>query len=439
MRHSKHCALDRRRFLQSTAVAAGGAIALPNVVASSALGAGNRAAAGDRIVMGAIGLGGRGSSDMRWLLNEPDVQFVAVCDVRGSRLAGAKNTVDKKYGNTDCKGYRDMRRLLQDRPDIDALLIATGDRWHAQAAMLAMQAGKDMYCEKPGTMTIAEGRALVDVATRYGRIFQTGTQRLSEEKFVFANELALTGRLGELKTVRAHLWPRVKDVTHNAWLPEQPLPAREEVDWDAWLGPVPWRPFNHGYLGGCGAWGIYWDMAAGIAGWGSHTIAQCQFAAGAERTSPVEYTFPGNKSGDGLVARFANGVKLIMQFEGWRGTCGVKFEGTEGWTSVADGYSRPDVSSPALLNDYDRVISEYRAKTQRPFNHVRDFLDCVRSRRAPIAEPEVMHRSMTVNHAINICLYLGRDLKWDPDKEEFVNDAEANRMRSRAIREPWMA
>ncbi len=439
MRQNERCPLNRRRFLQSTAIAAGGVMAMPSIIPSSALGAGERASPSNRIVMGAIGVGGRGSGDMRWLLGQQEVQFVAVCDVRGSRLAAAKNTVDKTYGNTDCKGYRDMRRLLQDHPDIDAMLIATGDRWHAPAAMLAMQAGKDVYCEKPGTLTIAEGRKLVDVASRYGRVFQTGTQRLSEQKFVFADELARTGRLGELKTVRAHLWPRVKDVTHNAWLPEQPLPPREEVDWDAWLGPVPWRPFNHSYLGGCGAWGVYWDLAAGLAGWGSHTIVQCQFAAGTERTSPVEYAFPGNKSGDGLVATFANGVKLVMQFDGgWRGTCGVRYEGTEGWTSVADGYSRPDVSNPALLNEYDRILGAYQSASGRSFNHLRDFLDCVRSRRAPIADPEVMQRSMTVNHAMNICLYLGRDLKWDPDKEEFVNDAEANRMRSRAVREPWV-
>jgi len=317
------------------------------------------------------------------------------------------------------------------------VLIATGDRWHALASILAMRAGKDVYCEKPGSLTIAEGRELVNTAERHSRIFQTGTQRLSEANFVFPTELARTGRLGKLRTVRAHLWPQVQDVTHNVWLPAQPLPAKAALDWDLWLGPVPWRPHNPGYLGGCGAWGIYWDLAAGVAGWGSHTIIQCHMAAKTEYTSPVEYVYPGNRSGDGLVARFANGVELVMQFQGWRGSCGVKFEGSEGWASVADGYALPDVSSPALLTEQKKVMNEYLARAQRPMSHMRDFLTCVRSRRQPVADPEIMHRSMTTNHAINICLALKRDLKWNPEQEEFVGDPEANRMRSRAVRPPW--
>jgi len=254
---------------------------------------------------------------------------------------------------------------------------------------------------------------------------------------VFPTELARRGRLGKLHTVRAHLWPRVQDVSRNEMLPPQPEPPADELDWDLWLGPVPWRPYNGAYLGGCGAWGIYWDLAAGVAGWGSHTIIQCQAAADAEETSPVEYVYPGNLSGDGLVARFANGVKLVLQFDGWRGSCGVRFEGSEGWASVADGYSRPDLSSAALLGEYRRVVDDYTARTQRPLNHMRDFLSCVKSRKPTVAGPEVTHRSMTTNHAINICLALRRDLRWDPQKEQFVGDPEANRFRARALREPW--
>ena len=160
-------------------------------------------------------------------------------------------------------------------------------------------------------------------------------------------------------------------------------------------------------------------------------------AARAEYTSPVEYIYPGNASGDGMVTRFASGVKMVLSFKGWRGTCGVRFEGSEGWASVADGYSMPDVSSPALLAEYRKTMSAYTARHQRPMSHVQDFLSCVKSRRPTVANPDVMHRSMTTNHAINICLALKRDLKWDPGKEAFVGDAEANRMRSRALREPW--
>ncbi len=428
--------ISRRSFLKG--VAAGGAVlAAPYVLTSAALGDADHPPASERIVMGGIGLGGRGSGDLRWLLGQGDVQFVSVCDVAGPRRLRAKNMVDGKNGNKDCKAYIDLREILAESDGIDAMLIATGDRWHALAAILAMRAGKDIYCEKPGTMTIAEGRAVVDTASRYGRIFQTGAQRMNEANFVFPTELARNGQLGKLHTVRAHMWPRVQDVTKNEWLTAQPEPPREQLDWDLWLGSVPWRPYNAAYPGSCGTWGVYWDFAAGVAGWGSHTFIQCHMAAGCEHTSPVEYTYPGNSSGAGMVTRFANGVKMTLEFAGWRGTCGVRFEGSEGWASVADGYPKPDFSSPALQGEFKKVMSDYVARTRRPMNHLRDFLSCVKTRRQPIANPEVMHRSMTTCHAVNICLALKRDLKWDPQKEEFINDPEANRMRARAMRQPW--
>jgi len=428
--------ISRRLFLKGAA-AAGGLLAAPYVLTSAALGAAARPPASDRIVMGGIGLGGRGGGDLDWLLGQGDVQFVSVCDVAGDRRQNAKNMVDGRYRNKDCKAYIDMRELLAEGGGIDAMLIATGDRWHALAACMAMKAGKDVYCEKPGTMTVAEGRALVNTAERHCRIFQTGAQRLSEANFVFPTELARNGQLGKLHTVRAHMWSAVQDVTKNDWLEAQKEPPREELDWDLWLGPAPWRPYNAAYPGNCGTWGIYWDFGAGVAGWGSHTFIQCQMAAGAEHTSPVEYIYPGNSSGAGMVTRFANGVKMVLDFDGWRGSCGVRFEGSEGWASVADGYSKPDFSSPALLGEFKKVMSEYEARTQRPMDHLRDFLSCVKTRRQTVANPEVMHRSMTTCHVINICLALKRDLKWDPQKEEFINDPQANRMRARAMRQPW--
>jgi hypothetical protein len=417
--------------------ASAAALAAPAIIPGTALGKAGAVAPSERIVMGGIGLGGRGSGDLRWLLGQRDVQMVAVCDVQSGRRNAAKAAVDRRNGNTDCATHRDMRDLLAERSDIDAMLIATGDRWHASASILAMEAGKDVYCEKPGSMTVAEGRAVADTAKRYGRVFQTGAQRMSEPKFIFATELARRGLLGELHTVRAHLWGRVQDVTHNAYLPTQPQPSPDELDWDLWLGPVPWRPYNRGYLGGCGAWGVYWDFAAGVAGWGSHTIVQCQAAADALTTSPVHYAYPGNRSGDGMVCTFASGVKLVMSFAGWRGSCGVRFEGRDGWASIADGYGQVDLASPALLGEFKRLTGQYAAETGRPFNHLRDFLACVRSRQETVANAEVMHRSMTTNHAINICLSLQRDLRWDPAAERFVGDDEANRVLSRAARAPW--
>jgi len=163
---------------------------------------------------------------------------------------------------------------------------------------------------------------------------------------------------------------------------------------------------------------------------------------GAADTSAIEYKYVNNESGDGMVTKFANGIEMILERDMdkkyWRGSCGVWYEGTEGWVSAADGYSQPDVSSPAMLDDFRKIVYDYQARTQRPMSHVRDFLDCVKSRRQPVANPVVMHRSMTTVHAANICMWLKRDLKFDPVKEEFINDDEANRFRSRAMREPWI-
>ncbi len=427
--------VTRRRFLRTTAAAAGGLVAAPYVITSTALGAKGRAPASERIVLGAIGLGPRGTGDLGRMMAEPDLQFVAICDIRKSRRLAIKAKADQKYGNKDCAMYRDLREFLAARDDIDAMLIATGDRWHTMASILAMKAGKDVYCEKPGSLSITEGQALVEAAQRYGRIFQTGTQRRSEANFAFATQLARTGRLGKIHTLKAHIASWNPRPSYN-WLPAQPLPPRDEVDWDLWLGPCPWRPYNSRYVRG--GWRGYYDFHSGDMGeWGSHTISQCQMAIDADDTSPVEYDYPGNDTGEGMVARYANGVKLVLVRRGWRGSCGVRFEGSEGWVSVADGYGRPDVSSPALLKNFKEIVQDYVAETRHPMSHVRDLFDCIKTRQQAVAHPETSHRSMTTCHIANICLLLRRNLKWDPVKEEFINDDEANRLRSRAMRPPW--
>jgi predicted dehydrogenase len=423
----------RRTFLKRTAVLA----AVPYFVPSTALGLAGKVTPSERIVLGGIGIGNRGWHDLNWMLPESDVQFVAVCDARKERRKAVKQMVDKRYGNKDCATYRDIRKFLAERTDIDALLIATGDRWHALASILAMRSGKDVYSEKPSSMTIAEGQAVVETAKRYGRIYQTGTQRLSEGNFIFANELIRTGRLGKVHTVRAHIAPWDAAEMRHDWLAAQPEPAREEIDWDEWLGPCPWRPYNIAYTRG--AWRGHYDFHTSCIGeWGAHTFAQCQVAIGAGSTSAVEYKYVNNPTGDGMVTRFANGIKMILQRDGWRGSCGVKYEGTEGWVAAADGYSKPDVSPDSLMKDFRKIVYDYRARTRRPLSHVRDFLDCVKSRRPTIANPVVMHRSMTTVHVANICMWLKRDMRYDPVKEEFINDEEANRLRSRAMREPWI-
>jgi hypothetical protein len=430
--------LTRRSFLKRAALAGGAAVA-PMIVPASVLGRNGFVPPSERIVMAGLGIGGRGSSDLEWMLPNKDVQFVAVCDAKKSQREAVKKKIDNHYGNKDCATYRDIREFLAERTDIDGVLIATGDRWHALASILAMRSGKDVYSEKPSAMTVAEGRAVVDTAKRYGRIYQTGTQRLSEENFVFCIEMARSGRLGKVHTTYAHIAPWDAAEMSFEWLPAETEPSKDEVDWDQWLGPCPWRPYNSAYVRG--GWRGYYDFHTSCIGeWGAHTFAQAQAGIDALNTSAVDYGYVKNDSGDGMVTKFANGAKMILSRgdKYWSGSCGMRFDGPEGWVSAADGYSKPEASSPALLGEFKKVVSDYIARTQRPMSHVRDFFNCIKSRRLTVANPEVMHRSMSTVHAANICMWLKRDVKYDPIKEEFVNDPEANRFLSRAMRSPWI-
>jgi len=417
--------LTRRRFL-TRGVMAASAVALPYYVPVSALGRGGTVAPSERIVMGGIGMGGRGSSDLGWMLNEPDVQWVAVCDVLKSRRQAAKNIVDSKYGNKDCAVYGDMRQLLAERTDVDAVLIATGDRWHALASIMAMRAGKDVYCEKPACLTMVQGQMVVETARRYGRIYQTGAQRLSEGNHVFAIEMARSGRLGQIHTVYADI--RWRDGLRHDWLPAEPEPSKNELDWDIWLGACPWRPYNAGYVNG-GGWYHFYDFATDVAMWGAHSVAQALAGLDMSDVFSIEFEYAGPDQT--MVTRLSSGVKLVLfrvsgsvwePCEYWYGACGERFDGPEGWVAAADGYGSPDVSSPSLLREYKKVLAEYTDRTQRPMNHVRDFFDCIRSRQLTVAHPEVMYRSMNICLAADICERLKRNLKFDLRNAEFVGD-----------------
>jgi hypothetical protein len=442
--------LTRRQFLEGAA-ATGAVLGAPLFVPASVLGLGGATAANSRITLAGIGIGPRGTFVLQRMMREKDVRFVAVADVQKSRRNACKALADKTYGNKDCATFRDFREMLARCKDVDAVLIATGDRWHALASILAMQAGKDVYSEKPSSMTVAEGQAVVAAAKKHKRIYQTGTQRLSEANFTVANELLRTGRLGKVTTVRAHIAPWDDAYMSRDHLPAEPEPARDEVDWDLWLGPCPKRPYNSKYVQG--GWRGHYDFHTSCIGeWGAHTFAQCQVAIGAADTSPVSYTYVKNRTGDGMVVKFANGVKMVLQREGWRGTCGVRYEGSEGWVSVADGYKAPEVSKAALLDGADKLVKEYMERTGRPIipgdgldsrdpnhrmGHVRNFFDCVKSRKQTVANPVMMHRSMSTVHAANICMWLKRDLRYDPAKEKFVDDAEADKYLARVLRKPW--
>jgi hypothetical protein len=417
--------LNRRRFLKTVAQA-GAVLAAPLVIPGSVLGKNGAVAPSERIVLGGIGIGSRGGYDLGCFLPEPDVQFVAVCDVKANRRKAVKDMVDAKYGNRDCATYIDLRELLA-RRDIDAVLIATGPNWHATASILAAQAGKDVYCEKPCTKNIAQSLTLAEVFRRTGRVFQAGTQRRSLPNFAFAIDLARSGKLGKLQTLHAQAMGLRTE--SSGWAPAEPELPKEEVDWDLYLGPAAWRPFNRKLLDG-----FNFEKGGGMVGggcleWGSHCVDLCQWANDADATAPVEYE-PKNRQ---LHARYANGVKLVIRDDGWLplGSCPVRFEGETGWVETGDD-AEFAASSPALLVGKGKKIPGYPADF-----HIRDFLDCVKTRAQTRANADVACHSHIACHAANISLFLGRKLNYDPVKNEFIGDEEANRLRSEALREPW--
>lgn len=422
---------SRRRFLKTSALTLG----LPTFIPASALGRDGHVAPSNRIVLGAIGIGPRGRKVLSCFLEQKDVRFIAIADVQADRRETVRRMATRKYGVEDCAKYRDMFEVL-DRKDIDAVLICTGDHWHALASILAAKAGKDVYCEKPCSMTIAETQELADTMKRYGRVFQAGTQRRNVDNFRHACQLARNGRLGRIEAVHAGIL-RLQE--NHEWLPGEPEPDPELIDWDRWLGPAPWRPYNKRYVEG--RWRGYYDFNGGatLPEWGAHTIDLCQWAADADDTVPIEYEAIDDAT---IHARYADGVRLVMRLAGFKGegdwvvpgTCPVRFEGDQGWVEAADS-GRIAASPGALIRGFPQ---DGMAGTD-PAKHVRDFIDGVKSRRQPAANADITRRGHIVSHAASIAWRLGRKVRFDPVKEVFLDDDEANRMARRARRAPWHA
>jgi GFO/IDH/MocA oxidoreductase family protein len=319
--------VSRRRFLQASAAA-------PVVIPGAALGLDRAVAPSERITMGGIGIRNRGGYVLSSFLPQPDVQFVAIADVRADRRAAVKEMADQKNGDAACATYRDFRELLA-RDDIDAVLIATGDRWHSLVSMMAAEAGKDIYSEKPCAISIDLCQRLCDTIVRTGRVFQAGTQRRSISNFIHAAHLAHSGQLGNLQTLHASIY-RLQD--RNDWLPAQPEPPRDEIDWNMWLGPAPWRPYNRAYVDG--AWRGHHDFDSGakLLDWGAHTLDLCQWAKQADDTMPIEYEPIDLPDDNAIACRYADGVKLILRRSRWMGlgTCPIRYEGDEGWVETGD-------------------------------------------------------------------------------------------------------
>jgi len=420
MSESKNPKVTRRGFMHG----AGALAAAAFVGSSSKPSVGQVRGANDRIGVGFIGCGGRSGAHfraVRWLKTQGNeaVEIVAACDVYRPRLA-------QRVEDFGGKAYMDHRELLAD-PNVDVVCIATPDHVHGYQAIDAIKAGKDVYCEKPCTKNIAQSLALADVFRRTGRVFQAGTQRRSLPNFAYAAELAHSGRLGQLVTLHAH--PGGLGTSMSGWLPAEPEPPRDQVDWDAYLGPAAWRPYNRKLLDG-----FNFEKGGGMVGggcleWGSHCVDLCQWANQSDDTAPVEYE-PVNGQ---LHARYANGVKLVMRNDGWLplGSCPVRYEGTTGWVETGDD-AEFGASSPDLLTRRGAKIPGYPADF-----HVRDFLDCVKSRAQTRANADAACWAHIACHAANVALFLNRKVRFDPQKCEFIGDEQANRLRSEALREPW--
>ncbi|MHC4619884.1 MAG: Gfo/Idh/MocA family protein [Planctomycetota bacterium] len=430
-------AVTRRRFLRSAAGVAAGAVGFPYLVPSPVLGGTGAVAPSNRITLGMIGVGGHGrNTNLKGFLGQPDAQVLAVCDVDPEQFRKAEDLVNRKYENQDCAVYKDFREVLA-RGDIDAVMISTPDHWHVPISLAAAKAGKDICCEKP-TLTVAEGRVLSDTIKKYKRVFQMSTEDRSIYVYHRMAELVRNGRIGKLHTIRVGLpggW-RVRGVP-AAIRQEQPPP--DGFDYDMWLGPAPYAPYAPGRC----HWNFRWilDYSGGqLTDWGAHIVDTAQWGNDTERTGPVEVEGKGIFPEDSLYNtateyrieyKYTNGVTMIIT----SGEVHIRFEGTEGWVGNTGWRGKLQAEPESVMNS---VIGpdEIHLYTEPAGEH-RNFLDCVKTRKDPYFPAEVGHRCCTVAHLGNISMLLGRKLRWDPDKEIFPNDDEANRMLSRPMRSPW--
>jgi predicted dehydrogenase len=423
--------VTRRNFLKAAAV-----VSVPLLLPSRIFGKDGNVAPSNKITLGVIGIGGRGRHDLRRMLRQPDVQLLAVCDVQAQRRKDAQSWVAKNFNVNVNDLYRDFRDVL-DRKDIDTVLIATGDRWHAHASIYAAQAGKDVYSEKPCALTIDLCRQLANSMKRYGTIFQGGTQRRSLSNFKNAVDLARSGKLGKLKEVHAAIY--YLQVRYD-WKEAQPLPDRDVCDWDMWLGPAPWRPYNEDYVKG--GWRAHYDFDSGAKhhDWGAHTVDLCQWANNADGSAPVKYWAEGSR----MFGIYENGVKLVMRPDGWMGlgNCAVRFEGEYGWVETGDS-GRIAVYPDSLRSELVIDPATYGGKEggthgEDPVTHIRDFFNCVKTRKQPVCNGDVIASTHIACHASAMSWLLKRELNFDPKTDTFINDEQANRMRTRSWREPWI-
>jgi len=469
--------ITRRTFLGSTVA---GIIATPWIIPCAALCANGKLIASDRITVGLIGKGLMGSGHLRRLVGDPEIQVLAVCDVDRIRREDGKRLVEKTYAAKrssgtyrGCEAYNDYRELLS-RSDIDAVVIVTPDHWHTLISIDAVKAGKDVYCEKPISITVREGRKLVKAVKRYNRIFQTGTQYRSIPTIRQVCNFVRSGGLGKIKQVFT-LWTKLggffratrfkpyrhlMDIEHTGksyipldiTLPAEPVP--DGLDWDLWVGPALWHPYNSGYhlnpSPGVVPWAFCEDFGAASSTWHhSHSADVIQYALGMEESGPVEFIHPGSGRFPTLTYRYANGT-LLHLVDNWsmvkdvykavpktarlQGNFGGIFVGERGWiTSMSTG--------GVVEGGPEKIFKEMKLTTRQvnigENNHHANWFECIRTRRRPSCDAELGHRAASLGHLTIITHKLQKSLKWDPAKEEFPNDDAANRLCIRAMRSPW--
>ena len=397
---------SRREFIK----AASATLAAPYVITSAALGNESRSPASDRIVVAGIGLGNMGKGDQGAFLGRKDVQYVAVCDVRNSVRESAKGKVNERYENSDCKAYNDFRELLG-RSDIDAVHVATPDHWHAIMVIEACRHGKDVYCQKPETLTLREGPLMIEAARRYGRVVSGGSQRVLEDYKGIVNQ-CWGGELGKIKSINVNVGP----LSQLCNLPVEDTSS--DIDWDLWLGPAAWAPYNAARCSGSfstagNSWRSYVDYSGGgMTDWGAHHFGGATFAVDVRELQPEEVTYIDEREGKHLSLRYPNGLTITHNRPK---TGNLAVEGTPGETR-----------EPKPVPTYKGEGGIYG-----------DFIECVKTREKPFRDIELGVNTTAVSHLCTIAYQLQRSLKWDAAKQEFPGDAEANRLLDRARREPW--
>lgn len=427
--------ISRRSLLCKTTAGAAAAIAAPTIIPSSAMGFGGFTAPSERITLGMIGFGLMMRGHFGRMLNDKSVQILAVCDVDRTKRDAAQKRVEATYGKNaasgsykGCEAYNEHEKIMA-RSDIDACFVITPDHWHVPISLDAIRSGKDVYVEKPMSLTIQEGRVLSDAVHRYGAVLQVGSQQRSDSAFRRAAEMVRNGWIGKVESIYARLG-RFPD---GKVLAEEPIP--EGFDYDRWLGPTPWQPYNIKRVKGDygGGWRSFWEYGARKNGdWGAHHYDIIQSALGMDASGP-EFFFPiGHEGSQWQGYKYANGPTVYRDRKGETGQQ-IEFHGEKGMVGVSrDGGL---VTSPGELKNQPLAPSDIHLYNSP--GHHQDFLNCVRNRRQPIANVEVGHRTATICHLSAISERLKRTLKWDPATEQILGDAEASKWLDRPRRAPY--